>query len=107
MPRKKQTQSVNDEIKGYKPDRVNKRVENRAANLELRKKFKEAELRNNLRLEYDRLAGESILIPKLKAMHGDRYAENASKVINRDLNKLKQLYKESLYPVKHAIQRNK
>lgn len=103
MPRKKQPQNVRDALKGYNPEKVTKRIQERTANLELRKKIKEAELRSNLRNEYDRLVGESTLIPQIRATHGDRVAENASKVINARREQLKTLYKNSVSPTKHDL----
>jgi len=93
----------NRDAKKKLSEKLDEKLEKRTANLQLRRDFKKAELRNNLRMEYDRLAGESLLIPQIKARHGERVATNTAKTLGRRLDELQKMYKESVTPSKHPI----
>ena len=83
---------------------LQKRLDKRTPRLEMRKQFKLAEHRANLRHEYDRLEGESHEINRLRHTLGEEVAKRTLAAIRERKQELKELYKNAVTPIRHPIQ---
>ena len=91
-------------LKKLDSERIHKNKERHVATVETREFMLQAQKRINYRNEYDNLVGEIGNIAKIRQTQGDRVADMTAVSINKRQNKLREIYKESVNKIQHAIE---
>ena len=102
-PMTKEMVELRQQLKIFDSEKLKERRERKVARLAERQKYLQAQQRANNRLEYDRLVGESSLIPLIRREHGDLVAERHASGLYQRLTDLKGIYKQALQGTKHEI----
>lgn len=105
---KRPVNELNAQLKAFSKfdsEKTREMRERRVARLSERQKYLDAQVRTNLRKEYDRLVGEIPSVVRMASGETPIVAGRVASALYRRVNDLKGLYKQSFAPVKHEIEK--